>query len=306
MKKVVLTSFLFCGLVKNIQAACTNLNFVFPQTSYSFNVNSSPSLTIRVRRSGVANGCSWFITTNKGASPSYSRNLYQGLNTIGFQIWDNTLTEIIKHIPDATSNADVIEGVFPNGSGGNQINVNYRAVRESPVTYKRFGSYAESLTFYLYEGTITGTYVLKDTQVVNYTQTVAKAIDLSLVDSGAPFNVSDTSQNLNFGTMTSNASQSFDVVLQYNAGYDLKFSSLRQGNLKHASTANLLSYSMSVNSVPVNLVGSNITPVSVSTQTGVSSAAGTRLPVNLTLGSISSLPAGSYSDTISITVQSIE
>lgn len=288
------------------RAACNNLRVNADNTTYSFNSGMSPALNLKVKRSSNG-GCSWFMVVNNGTASSYSnRRLVNGANTIGLQIFtDAGNTKIWKDFPNVSSANDIIVGSFANGSGSNTQNIPYYPVLNA-VTYERFGAYSDQISIKIYEGTYNGSNTLKDTEPVTLNYTMAKKVDLSLVDTGSPFNVSDTSQPMNFGTLTPGQQQSMDVMLKYNAGYNLKFSSLNNGNLKNTGNTNTVPYTMTVAGNPIGLAGSNATPVSVASGTGVSSTNGLRLAVVATIGSLGSASAGNYTDTITITVITTE
>lgn len=288
--------------------AVCNLSFTQSQSSYSFNTNSAPTLGLTVKRNGTSSiTCNWFFTFSYGAGGSYTnRRIVNGSYTMPMQIWkDLAQTKVLKDFPDLTATDDVLDGSFPASSGNVQSNASYYPALGA-ITYQRFGTYSDTFTIKLYSGTYNGTNSLVQTRTVNLDYAMAKKIDLSLVGTGAPFNILSTSQAINFGTLSAGQQQAIDIVLMYNAGYSIKFSSANNGNLKHSSFADVVPYSMTVLGNPVSLSGSSSFPVTVSSGTGVSAAAGQRFPVVATVGSLGTARAGSYSDTITVTVATTE
>src|SRR5690606_20724438 len=114
------------------------------------------------------------------------------------------------------------------------------------------------------------------------------------------------SENMNFGTLTAGAAQSADLVIKYNAGYSVRMSSANEGRLKHASLSDTVPYTLQLGGLPVNLLGSNSSPVLVTSGTGVSPPNGHSFGLQATIGAIGSARAGSYSDVVTVTVATTE
>lgn len=283
--------------------ACNAVDFTLDTSSFNLNTNNNPALNINFERNNINHGCNYFAVINYGSASTYSaRSLTNGSYNYPIQIYkDAGHTLIIKDLADATSSSDVIDGVFPEGSGSITNTQVYRPSID-PTTYTRFGSYSDTFTIRLYEGTLSSN-VLRRTRTVTLTYTQPKKIDLSLVDTSAAFNIADTTQTLNFGNLTTGAVKAFDLILGYNAGYSLQLSSANNGKLKHASLPTTINYALTVNGANVNLSSG---PASVSSNTGVSPAGGLRLPISATIGSIAGKDGGNYSDTITVSVTSIE
>jgi len=285
-------------------AACGSLTLSnLANPTYSFNTSTTPSLNLTATKSHGS--CSYFYTISYGSSTSYTnRKISQGSYTIPVNFYsDAAHSKVVRDLPDVTGNNDVISGNLSGGSSSDTLT--YYPVMGASATYNRFGLYSDTYTISLYEGT-TSSSTFRNSKTVTFNYTMPKVIDLSLVASGGAFNIVDTSETLSFGTLVTGAARSFDIVLKYNAGYTVKLSSANQGHLKHATLADLVPYSISVNSVTANLVGSNITPVSVVSGTGVSASAGLSLPSTVTIGSLGTARAGNYSDVITVTVVSSE
>lgn len=287
-------------------ANCNGLSFTVANSTWSFNSNPAPSLQLTVSKNNNSS-CSYFLTFTAGGSANYlNRLLYNSTYTIPYQLYKAfPYVNILKDFPAATSSNDVLSGAYTGGGSSSQT-LTYSAVLGG-TSYARFGSYSDTVTVKLYEGTIGGDeYTLRSSHNVTYNYTMAKLIDLSLVNTGAPFNASDVSQTMNFGTLTVGQVQSFDIVLQYNAGYSLKFSSGNNGQMKNTAGNYYVSYSMTVGGTPISLAGSSGNPVVVSSAAGVSTTGGLRIPVSATITSLGAQAAGTHNDTIAITVTSIE
>ncbi|MGZ3710612.1 MAG: spore coat protein U domain-containing protein [Bdellovibrionota bacterium] len=300
--------FLWLLLSGIAQASCNNLRVNLANSNFDLTSNSAPALSLTVQRAG-SGGCDYFITFDYGASASYSdRKLFQsGGYTLPANIYrDSNHTQILKKVPDAATTSDVIMGNFPDGTNNpnSAIQTYYPTVDIS--AYNRFGDYSDTFTarIYQYTGSFSGTSTDSDTVKLKYT--MAKKIDLSLVATGAAFNAADTTENMAFGTLTAGAVRTFDIGVKYNAGYRVKVSSANQGMLKHSTLVDTVPYSLQVNSATVNLVGSNSTPVQVATGTGVSASNGLFLTSSVTIGALGSARAGTYTDTVTVTVATTE
>jgi spore coat protein U-like protein len=275
-----------------------------PNTSYSFNTGASPSLAFSIKRKG-GNGCSYFVTADYGSASSFpARALRHGGNALPMNLYLNaTHTSVWKDLPDATSSSEAFTGSM---SGGTKTAAFTYYPQLGAVAYERYGGYSETFTLKLYDGTPSGTHSLRDSKTVTFHYTMARKIDLSLVPTGAAFNAGSTAQSLAFGTLAAGVSRACDLVLRYNAGYRVRVSSANQGKLKHASLADTVPYTFRLNGAAVSLAGSDLNPVTAATGTGVSPPAGLALPVSVTIGSLGSARAGSYSDVITVTVATTE
>ena len=209
----------------------------------------------------------------------------------------------LKDLPDATTTNDVFSGSL---SSSTKTAAFTYFPQLGSVTYNRFGTYSDTFTIKLYDGTLAGSHTLRNSKTVTFTYTMARKIDLSLVATGSAFSAGSTTQSMSFGNLIAGTSKSFDLILEYNAGYNVSLSSVNQGMLKHSTLADTVPYTFQVNGTGVSLVGSNTTPVSAVSGTGVSAVNGLVLPVSVTIGSLGSARAGSYTDVVTLTVATTE
>ncbi len=288
--------------------ACTGLSFdVDPPSVTDLNTNPTPAMNFRIKRQGGAS-CDYFLTVSYGSATSFStRSMFQGSFQVPMNVYVNAgLTQVIRDVPEATNDTQVITGSFEQGHGSHTTNDHTYYAALGTIDYNRFGNYSDTFVMKLYEGTVGNSPVLRDTANVTFTYTMARKIDLSIVSSGSGFNPNSTAQNLNFGALTAGNAKSCDLILKFNAGYSIRLASQNNGKLKHASLSDTVPYTMRVNSVPVSLLGSSTTPVEVTNGTGVSPPNGLTFPLSATIGSIGAARAGNYSDVITITVATSE
>ena len=309
MKNILLLCLFFWGLLtdgSSARAACNGLTLnSLAVATYDFASGTAPSLILTVAK---ANGsCNYFLTVGYGGAADFSgRRIAQGAYTIPMNIYkDVAHTQIVKDIPAATADTDVIVGNISGGASTSDSTY-YPQLGTAP-TYNKFGNHTDSFVIKLYEGSITAAHTVKNLQTVTFNYFMPRVVDLSLVNTGGTFNIADTTQSMSFGNLVAGASQSFDIVLKYNAGYNVKLSSNNNGNLKHAALSDTVPYAITVNSVPVNLAGSSTTPVSVASGAGVSSSTGLVLPSTVTIGALGTARSGTnYTDVITFTVISTE
>lgn len=298
-------------LVSNKVVAQTNCNGVYLKDvtgNYSFNSGAAPALTFRVAR-GNSSACNYFVGFSTGWSLSYNpRGMYTWYQYYPYNIYvDSGRTRIIKEAGVSTSSSDFIVGSFPSGSPSLTSNLHtyYMKLLPDPVGVDS-GNYLDVVTMILYEGTPGGSYRTIQAWNLVHTYYVNANTHISLVDSGAPFNINDTSQTLQFGTLTPGASRGFDLIAVYNAGYRIYASSMNNGGLKHSNNSTIIPYSFKVGTQTKNLSGSASNPVLIAEGSGQSSSAGTRHAVNVSIGNFSQALAGSYADVITLTVESKE
>lgn len=299
--------FLFLFLTKAF--ACDNLR-IQQLGNVDLTSNLNHAETFRVRRNGD-DGCNFFVTVNNGGASSYVvRRLLHDNNadTLPVQIClDANCNGIIKHFPQISSSGDIISGSFPDGDNDPQFYDFTIYPRLGNLDYQKFGRYEDDFTMRVYEGTFGGSNSQEDAEGFRVRYDMSQKIDLSLVNTGSAFDASSTSKSLNFGILYTNQQMGFDLVVKYNAGYRIRFSSLNNGNLKIFSGSNTIPYTLTMAGNPVNLVGSSGNPVQVAQGSGVSIAGGLRSAGLFTIGTVApTQQAGNYSDTITVTVTTTE
>ncbi|MBF0360884.1 MAG: hypothetical protein HQK49_07725 [Oligoflexia bacterium] len=283
--------------------ACSGLALTLNYPTYNLNANSAPVLDFKVSRKNDSFGCSYFVGISKGRSSDYNRNLYLGNSKLPMQLYKNNSSNyIIKDIPDIRSDSDCITGTFIKKNKILENILTYKTTLSLPANIMLAGTYTESYTVNLYQGTVSSGGLIQSSKTLTYTYNYPTKIDLSLVSSGAPFDLTSTYQNLNFGVLASGQSMSFDIVVLSNAGYNLYLSSTYNGNLKHTNYQSMVNYSMLINNSTINLAGSSSTPVLAASGVGVTANEGQRIPVRVVMGEVKNQLAGQYSDVIFITI----
>ena len=268
--------------------------------------NPSPVSSIQVQRSS-SSSCDFFITCDYGSAGAYNSRTVINNSTSSYkipvQIYTNANRNFVfKSSSDASSNNHVIAANLQGTTSS--INVNFYPVLGN-LDYQRFGTFQDTYTLRLYDGLV-GAGSLKDTRTFVLKYTMPKSIDLSIVGSSAPFDSMSTNKTMNFGVLSNSAQLNFDLVLKFNAGYRIQFSSSNNGSMSNTSTPGTVPYTLTINSNAVNLVGSKSNPITYASGSGVSPSGGLRFTNSIKIGSIDNSPAGPYQDTITISVNTTE
>lgn len=289
--------------------ACTNLNFTLQPGSFDLTGNASPTLVARVTANTTSAGCTFFLTFDYGASSSYSTRALRrsGGFQWPFQIHQASTLDVLKTLADAVSNSDILVGSFSQSPGTQQLNLSYRVFLDQANLYRRFGNYDDDVTVSLYRGTLSSSTFVR-TRNLSLEYSAPKKIDLSIVDPSSAFNLSDTTQLMDFGSsMQAGDVANADLLVKYNAGYRIRLSSLRDGVLRRTTAPfNTIGYTFRFNGNVISLAGSSGSPTTVETGSGVSPVDGLRRTLQATVGSIAGKAPGLYEDVITITVQSTE
>lgn len=290
------------------QASCANMQLQVNQTAFDLSTNQTVNPTLVVKANTNPGGCEFFLTFDYGQGTSFSsRSLRSGSNVWPFQISrDSSGTQIIKRVNDVASMNDVISGTLTAGSNDRQVNVSYWAALNMANPWRPRGDYEDNFRVSLYRGSPFGGYAFITSSSVRFYYRAGSRVDISLVPTGGSFLVSDTTETLNFGILTTGASKTCDAVIKYNGGFILKASSQNNGRLKHQTLNEYIDYSASFEGITYALTNSSGNPVQIMRETGESPANGRRLPIGITVGDVSGKRGGQYADTITLTVTSAE
>ncbi|MBX7231632.1 MAG: hypothetical protein K1X29_06055 [Bdellovibrionales bacterium] len=273
------------------------------------------AVQIRVDKAN-ADSCSYGIGISKGGASSYSqRAANSGSFSARYQIYkENSLSNIIKDVPDITSDNDVLQGGFQTGTNLSQIILYYLDIPYSLATTPTLlssGTYNDTFTINLYEGDNPLAFVTPVASAsMTLTVQVLKMIALSLVDSGGGFSLGSTTRNINLGTLAEGSSASFDLRIRTNAGFSVTFSSTHNGKLHHINPAknSLVPYLFYANSSLLNLSTSSSVPVTGLSGNGQTTLSGLAYPLRIVVGSLNglNLVGGNHQDDITITATTTE
>ncbi len=271
------------------------------------------SVPITVNKAGP-DSCDFGIGFQKGAAASYAtRRAADGSKEVQYQLYkENALTNILKDVPDVSSNNEVIQGGFAGGTNMSQASTFYFHIPYNADVAPALisaGTFADSFNVSLYEGSDPLTFVTPvDSETVTVSITVPKIIAISLVSSGGGFVEGQTSRNVNLGSLYEGQATGLDLRVRSNAGFEVTFSSLNNGSMKHASANSLVPYKFYVNGAILDMTNSLSVPVSGITRSGQTSLSGLAYPLRVVVGRVSdgTKVSGAHADSITITATTTE
>src|SRR6266849_1287722 len=227
-------------------AACLNLTLAGVPGIATFQGSSGQYLvydptqylqTVNFRVQGEATGatCEYFVTLSAGQSGDFrQRKLTRDVHVLNYNVYtDVEKSNILKAPPTAGGN-EIIVGKFPLPSGVNLNQTNdhsfFWTIDPLQIVPASTASYQDTtLTLNLYSGLVLGINTLQDTKTITFRTRAESSVDLSLVDSGAPFDLGDTIQVIDFGTLETGAQRGFDIVIRSNDAYRV---TMRSENLQ--------------------------------------------------------------------------
>lgn len=259
--------------------------------------------TYTVRREDPSNGrCSKYrLYFTKGLANSYQR---EAANSTGeradYNLHQNILMSgTLKDFNDANSATEYVAGNTPNEktdyTGSFFISVPGFAAQGSLSG----GTYTDNIQIRVFSLDNNNDHTAEEVQPFSVNLLVNTTMEISLVDEGGIHNASSTAKILNFGNLATNQEMGADITVSSNTAYQVRLSSLNNGNLKRGTQT--LAYQLRVNNVAYSMSSSASSPVSVATGSATgSNPARYNVKVKIT-GATTGLVAGDYEDTITIT-----
>lgn len=245
---------------------------------------------------------SYRIFFSKGQSNNYQRRAFNLLgSSINYNLHENiNQSGALKDEGDAVNSNEFLQGSAPNKhttynksfyiSTPGLLDNASRSGTYYDILQVRIYGYNPSSNNYLFEASDTFT-------VVFY---VPKKIQISLLDEGEAFDASSTSKVLDFGILSQNQEKGADLRVIANGPYQIKVSSLNNGNLK-LSQGDTIAYSLKVNNSPVSLLNSASAPVSIGSGDATPSS-GDKYGLKIKITeSTTNKSAGMYQDVLTIT-----
>ena len=248
------------------------------------------------------------MTLSAGQSDDFNqRKLSEMTNRLNYNAYtDSGKSSILKALPAATQ-SEIIAGSFPVAVALIQTNTHkfFWTINPQQVVPASGTPYTDgNLTLSLYSGLLFLSPTLVTTKTITFRARVDSSVDVSLVESGKRFDIGETTQLIDFGTLESGEQRGFDVVVRSNNGYAVTMQSQNHQLLVHArapAIGETVSYSVIFNGGGVDL--STGAPVQVIAGTGTTPATGIAFPIEFTVGTLSGNEvAGTYFDVINVEV----
>jgi|GEM_PF-7128308 len=276
--------------------------------------DSNTLVTLEVKRTQDTITCEYVIGITKGSSQNgtYNRFIQRNQVPIPLRFWDENMTQLLFDYPDATPPSNLIVGSF-SVSGGAKKQEETMRLDLGPVPYNiQSGRYFNNFHAQLWTRAVgsTGNFNLANNDNFEVRYDLSKSLDISLVSTGAPFNLVDTSESVDFGEISQNETRSFDIMVGNNTAYSYSLNSTNNGKLLRSggsigNSADTISYQFKIGATAYSgqtTLNSGSYPYSTSVMNPPSGSQ-TRFPVEVkVMESPSGKGQGTYQDTITIDV----
>ncbi len=297
-------------------AQCENLNidqFPNPLWNSSDIGDYNPFDSIRffqqenidVKKGGTGT-CDLFVTFGTGNSGNFNqREMTKDADILTYNIYDapNINANILKDLAGGAQAQNVLPGAITQSQGQQLVTVSFHWTID-PEQVVPDVDYIDNVTYTLYEGTVASNTQRDQTSSDVKSLSVQRVVELSLVDTGAPFDALDTNQTVNFGVLSLGLTRSFDLLVRTSTtGYRVEFQSTNASIMKidHPTDTSTVPYTVTVGGLSRDL--SSGLAVEVASATIATPAEGDRYAVQFTIGDPGAfLPAGKYQDEIIVTV----
>jgi len=319
MKYGITFFYLLTFFPNNVQALCINLAFGDVPSLVMFEGGSSgyavydpqeylQTVNFQVRGEATGVTCEYFVTLSVGQSGNFNQRTMSGIsNILNYNAYvDSGKSNIFKSLPGATQ-SEIITGSFPIALALTQTNNHefFWTINPQQIVSAIGVPYVDgNLTLNLYSGLFFLSPTLVATKTITFQAFVDSSVDVSLVESGKPFDIGETTQLVNFGNLESGEQRGFDVVVRSNNSYSVTMQSQNHQLLVHSrepTVSGTVPYSITFNGGGVDL--STGAPVQIIAGTDTTPATGTAFPIEFTVGTLSGAePAGTYSDVINVEV----
>ncbi|EQC42992.1 spore coat protein, U domain protein [Bacteriovorax sp. BSW11_IV] len=288
-------------------AFAANCDYSFSLSNISIDWSKKDSIVpvnINVNQGSVRNCNRYFLTFSKGTANSYDRkmsNTYSG--HLLYNIYsDSSATKVLKDKSDIINSNDYLANSFKHGYATSTFHTKLLVPTDTNAPLIRGGLYQDTVVVSLYDKRPSQSHTLQGQKTFVVQTYVPKIVDISLVDVGAPFDINDTSQTLDFGELETGEERSFDLRVQANAGYAIFFDSQNKGKMVNAS-GDKVNYTLTVDSATKSLTNANSNAAS---GTGVTVPGGKAHRVTVKIGNVNGQKYGQYADYITVTAMTTE
>ncbi|MCK5882899.1 MAG: hypothetical protein KAG61_04360 [Bacteriovoracaceae bacterium] len=270
------------------------------QSSYSLNASTRLPVLFSVKSNKKTN-CAHFIGVTSGSTSYTKRRLLNQTHPeyLPFQLYQYDFGGILKDAGDATGRNISI----PYDSNKKSYYHRIKTVLSIPFKFAPAGRYSDFYTFNVYRGTLDNFESNPlDSMSVEFYYELDRAIAVSVVPSGLPFDFYSTDHNLDFGVLKVGETKRFDIIGLSNAGLKLSAYSINNGVMKGSYGTSKVNYKISFDGGAYRtMVGSLSAPIQFKTFSGVTPIKGVRVKSSVMISGLSGAKAGDYSDTIVIT-----
>jgi spore coat protein U-like protein len=265
------------------------------------------SVSFQVSSLATLGGCRYYVTLDAGHSGNAAqRRMLRGADTLDYNAFTNAAGSDILAVSGNFNGAGVISGTFPFLLGVNQTNTHtlYWTITPQQIKSADAVRFNDTVNLRVWAELALGIFTNNHSRPISFRARAESDVNLSLVDSGAPLNLGDTAQTVDFGDLGSGQIRSYDTMVRSNDGYRITLESQNGQVLRHQSyplVAGTVPYSVTFNGGTVNLSGG--VPVEAAAANTVTPLTGARFPTQFTIGTLGGAePPGNYQDIITVTV----
>jgi len=182
-------------------------------------------------------GCPYFVDAEHGDNTgSYDRELEEKDDRLQYNLYiDAALSQV--WMGSETSAGAVIQGFAEGGNDPTRTSQTYY-FSIGPMQLTKDGkNYKDKVKIGLWRGTFDSSDRRReDYDDVEFKAEVPKVVDVSIVDAGTDFVSGQLNRFVNFGLLSSQDTESFDLIVRYNKKYDLTFESRNEGLLVNSTS----------------------------------------------------------------------
>ena len=314
--KLVFLNIIFLIMSLEVFADCKRADIQITNANpflVNFNIAQTQPVSLTITHAPFTGSrrCVYAVVFNYGRANNFSNRRLENfsLDLLSFNVHKNlpvSNANILRDQIDVTNNNQILITPYfnPSGSTQSQIKTFYAQLPSIPINLNP-GVYLDSLIAKVVarpvDDSTSGvqTWPVVAERALSFIYQKPAILDLSIVDTGQSFDSFDKSQLMSFGKLATGLTQSADVMIDTNVGYRLYLSSTNDGVLSHRIATDTIPYTMTLNGNLVNLAGSSLSPVNVINQPLTSPAGGYRLPIIVTVGTMTNTEqGGSYFDTL--------
>ena len=299
---VLLFSSILPQLASQAQFSLQNLKDI----SFTYNPEAGHEETVAIQVKHKGDASNYFLSFSRGSSDTFDpRTLIQTPDyTLAYFLYDNSSDRnILKDLSVAVTSSEVLEGSFPaKVKGGWQTQTLNFTFYMEPGLYDLFGTYNDTVTVSLYDGTPDNPGGVQDSLSFTIKVKLDKVIALSIVDTGRVFDPPTVQKTFDFGILSEGSTRMGDLVIRANTPYTIQLSSENDGLMinQDKSDTSVVPYNFTFNGAVIDFANAN--PGVVEPNGGPTPYDGSRYRFIITIGAYGMATEGNYSDTVAVTV----
>ena len=242
--------------------------------------------------------CQFFVTF--GGTVGSERRAAHGGDSLGYELFDSVVHKTaLRDLPAATA-SEVLQGAFGPGETVKQLSY---VVLVPAGQVRPPGLYTQPIQVTVYQGT-RDNFVEKDAKIVVFSVPVDSVAEMSLGETGAPFDAKAKGHRLDFGGLAKGKAEGLDLRVRSNTGYHVTLESENGGVLKNTDPHHpaTIPYSLEIGGIAVS--PGRTKQMVLSRSNRLTDRNGDLHQLVVTIGQVGNAPAGTYQDNLAVTVVS--